>query len=285
MQELLAEMEETVRRALREDAVERDVTTSALIPPDVQGRGAVLVKAAGVVAGLPVAAAVFRQVEPPVRFDPAVKDGAAVKEGDVVATVEGSLASILRAERVALNFLQHLSGIASETARYVQAVAGTGAQILDTRKTTPGLRRLEKYAVRAGGGRNHRLDLSDGVLVKDNHITALRSAGMPLGEIVRQALSRTPSGLTVEVEVSSAKEAQEAVQAGARMMLLDNMGLEEMRQAVKLAQKSKCLTEASGGVTLERVRSVAETGVDYISVGALTHSVKALDISLDLEGA
>ena len=278
-------LDDTVRLALREDAADRDVTTSALIPPEARGKGVLLVKVDGVVAGLPVAAAVFHQVDSTVRFDAVVPDGQAVKAGEVVATVEGRLASVLAAERVALNFLQRLSGIATETARYVRAVAGTGAQVLDTRKTTPGLRRLEKYAVRAGGGRNHRLDLSDGILVKDNHIAALRATGMSLGDIVRRALASAPGGLTVEFEVTSLEEAAEAIEAGAGMLLLDNMGLEEMKQAAALAKGRGCLTEASGGITLELVRAVAETGVDFISVGALTHSVRALDISLELERA
>ena len=282
---LLEGLDDTVRLALREDAADRDVTTSALIPPEARGKGVLLVKAGVVVAGLPVAAAVFRQVDSTVRFDAVVPDGQAVKAGEVVATVEGRLASVLTAERVALNFLQRLSGIATETARYVRAVAGTGAQVLDTRKTTPGLRRLEKYAVRAGGARNHRLDLSDGILVKDNHIAALRATGMSLGDIVRRALASAPGGLTVEFEVTSVEEAAEAIEAGAGMLLLDNMGLEEMKQAAALAKGRGCLTEASGGITLELVRAVAETGVDFISVGALTHSVRALDISLELERA
>ena len=285
MEQLLAGFDDTVRIALLEDAADRDVTTVALIPVDAQGKGVLLVKADGVLAGLPVAAAVFRQVDSTVRFDTLVPDGQAVKAGYVAATVEGRLASILRAERVALNFLQHLSGIATETARYVQAVAGTGAQVLDTRKTTPGLRRLEKYAVRAGGGRNHRLDLSDGILVKDNHIAALRATGMSLGDIVRQALAKATAGLKVEFEVTSVEEEAEAIEAGAGMLLLDNMGLEEMKQATALAKAQGRRTEASGGITLEQVRAVAETGVDYISVGALTHSVKALDISLEMERA
>lgn len=308
MTDLLANSEQLVALALREDAADRDATTSALIPQDALGKGAFLVKADGVLAGLAVAEAAFRQLDPfvvsrrvasqktpaggaapkpppPMNFTRLVSDGAAIKRGEVVATVEGSLWTILRAERVALNFLQRLSGIATVTSHYVNAVAGTGVTILDTRKTTPGLRYLEKYAVKTGGGRNHRMDLADGVLVKDNHIAILKGRGMTLGDIVRQAQAKAPRSTPVEIEVTSVAEAEEAIKAGARSLLLDNMGLEEMRQAAALAKKNRCSTEASGGVTLDRIRAVAETGVDFISVGALTHSAKALDISLEIEGA
>lgn len=274
---------EIVQLALQEDSAQRDVTTEALIGPDMRGTGVFLAKARGIVAGLPVAAAVFHTLDRALAFRAYLEDGAAVRKGQSIAAVEGPLASILAGERVALNFLQRLSGIATATARYVRAVAGTGVQVLDTRKTTPGLRRLEKYAVQAGGGRNHRMDLADGVLVKDNHIAALRARGFSLADVVRQARDRAPTHLKVEVEVTSVKEAEEALGAGAHMLLLDNMGLEEMRQAVKLA-KGRCLLEASGGITLRTVRAVAETGVDFISVGALTHSARALDISLEIEG-
>jgi nicotinate-nucleotide pyrophosphorylase (carboxylating) len=192
------------------------------------------------------------------------------------------VASILKAERTALNFLQHLSGIATETARYVDAVSGTKAIITDTRKTIPGLRLLEKYAVRAGGGRNHRLNLGDGVLIKDNHLAALRSSGVGLGEAVKQARERAPRTMKIEVEVESVKQAQEALSAGADIIMLDNMNVKDMRRVVKLVQ-GRALLEASGGITLDNVRSVAEAGVDLISVGALTHSAKALDISLEVE--
>jgi nicotinate-nucleotide pyrophosphorylase (carboxylating) len=200
----------------------------------------------------------------------------------VVATIEGRAASILKAERVALNFLQHLSGIATETARYVEAVRGTKAVITDTRKTIPGLRLLEKYAVRVGGGRNHRLNLSDGVLIKDNHLVVLRSAGVGLGEAVKMARRRAPRAVKIEVEVESLKQAREALSAGADIIMLDNMRLKDMRKVVELA-KRKALLEASGGVNSNNVRSVAEVGVDLISIGALTHSSRALDISLELE--
>ena len=211
-----------------------------------------------------------------------IKDGSRIKPGDVIGTVTGRLTSILKAERVALNFLQHLSGIASQTARYVAEVQGCKAKIVDTRKTTPGLRDLEKYAVRMGGGQNHRMHMGDAVLIKDNHIAALRKMGMNLTEIVKKAKEKAPKGMTVEVEVTTPKEAREAAEAGATMIMFDNMNPDEMRHALSLLPKG-VRTEASGGITLKNVRAAAETGVDIISVGALTHSVKALDISLEFE--
>ncbi|MCH8190590.1 MAG: carboxylating nicotinate-nucleotide diphosphorylase [Chloroflexi bacterium] len=283
MSELLEGVEDLVRRALDEDAAEADVTTQALVGASETGAGAFLVKAGGVLAGLPVAEAVFHAVDPSVAFQARTADGQRVRRRHVVATVEGPLASLLAGERVALNFLQRLSGIATLTARYVRAVRGTGAEILDTRKTTPGLRRLEKYAVRMGGGRNHRMDLSDAVLIKDNHLAAIRAQGLTIKDAVRRARSQAPPGITVEVEVTSVDESREAVDAGVDVVLLDNMGLDAMRRAV-LAARGKARTEASGGITLSTVRAVAETGVDFISVGALTHSAKALDISLEIEG-
>jgi nicotinate-nucleotide pyrophosphorylase (carboxylating) len=194
------------------------------------------------------------------------------------------VASLLRAERTALNFLQHLSGVATATAHLVEAVRGTKAVIVDTRKTIPGLRILEKYAVRVGGGCNHRLALGDGILIKDNHLAALRAQGLSLGDAVRRARRYARHPLRVEVEVTTLEEVREALEAGADIILLDNMSLEEMRQAVALVG-GKALLEASGGITLETVRAVAETGVDLISSGAITHSAKALDISMDLRVA
>ncbi|MCL0101610.1 carboxylating nicotinate-nucleotide diphosphorylase [Dehalococcoidia bacterium] len=281
--ELLMGLDEVVRSALQEDAYSNDVTTLGLIDAKAMGKAVVLAKEAGVVAGLGVAAAVFHRTDAEIRFAPALGEGAAFSPDAILASVEGHMHGILMGERVALNFLQRLSGIASETRRYVEAVDGTGAKILDTRKTTPGLRKLEKYAVRMGGALNHRVDLSQSMLVKDNHIAILRQAGRTLAEIVRQALANTPVGKPVEIEVASLAEVCEAIEAGARRLLLDNMFISEMREAVKLAKSVGCVTEASGGITLESVRPVAETGVDFISVGALTHSVKAIDISLELE--
>jgi len=274
------QVEHIIENALAEDVASGDVTTEALIPSDLEGRASILVKGDGVLAGVEVAKAVFVHVDPSLRAEVLIQDGAKVRKGDVVANIEGRVASILRAERVALNFLGRLSGIASETARYVEAIAGLKAWITDTRKTTPGIRFLEKYAVRAGGGRSHRQHLGDGILIKDNHLAALRSLGLGLKEAIERA--RRSSTLKIEVEVESIDGARQALEAGADIIMLDNMAIEDMRQVVEIA-RGGALIEASGGITLENVRQVAETGVDLISVGALTHSAKALDLSLELE--
>ena len=284
MHELLEDMGEIIRLALVEDAFDRDITTLSLISEHAFGEGSFLVKAPGVIAGLPIAETVFREVDSKITFETLLPDGSSVRKGEIVAIVKGPLASILRAERVALNFLQQLSGVATKTARYVAAVDGTTAEILDTRKTTPGLRRLQKYAVQMGGGRNHRMDLSDGMLVKDNHIAALRARELSLFEITQKALKATPDGMMVEIEVTSVAEAEEAMSAGAKLILLDNMSPDEMRKAVAIAKRHLCKLEASGGITLETIRDVAQAGVDFISIGALTHSSKALDISLEIAG-
>jgi nicotinate-nucleotide pyrophosphorylase (carboxylating) len=225
---------------------------------------------------------VFARVDPSLKFRALLHDGDKLQRGTEIAAIEGKVGSILRGERVALNFLQRLSGIATETSRYVEAVRGTKARIVDTRKTTPGLRFLEKYAVKAGGGQNHRVHLGDGILIKDNHLAALRARGLDLKAVIDLAKKNAPHTLKIEIEVTTVAEAGEAVEAGADIIMLDNMSVEEMRRAVK-SMGGRVLVEASGGVTLENVKSVAETGVDLISVGALTHSVKALDISLELE--
>lgn len=269
-----------VDHAIKEDLGQGDVTTDALIPTALEVRASILVKASGVLAGIEVAEIVFQQVDPSLIFERVVQDGTGMQAGSIVGIVTGKAAGILKAERVALNFLQHLSGIATETAKYVAAVAGTRARILDTRKTTPGLRLLEKYAVRTGGGQNHRQNLGDGVLIKDNHLAALRAGGVGLGEGVKRARANVPRHLKIEVEVDTVEQAQIALDAGADILLLDNMRTTDMRRVVELVE-GRALTEASGGITLDNVRAVAETGVDFISIGALTHSVKALDISLE----
>ena len=279
---LTPEVQHLIDLALAEDQVFSDPTTAALIPPDLKGTGVIRSKAQGVVAGLDVALAVFRRVDPELGTESLMSDGASVAPGDDLARVEGSAASILRAERPALNFLQRMSGIATDTARYVKVVEACRARIVDTRKTVPGLRYLDKYAVRAGGGGNHRLNLADGILIKDNHIEALRSREIGLGDTVKLALERAPHTIKVEVEVTNQEELREALDAGAHIIMLDNMSIEEMRRAVETVA-GRAVLEASGGVNLETVREVAETGVDLISVGSLTHSVKALDLSLDLE--
>jgi len=274
------QVEEAIDRALAEDVSFGDVTTEALITPEQQGRAAIIAGEDGVLAGGEVAKEVFLRVDPSIRFEALFQDGARVRKGDVVVTIEGRVGSILNGERVALNFLTRLSGIASETARYVEATKGLKVWITDTRKTTPGIRALEKYAVRVGGGKNHRLHLGDGILIKDNHLAAFRSMGLGIKEAIQRA--RQSSTLKVEIEVGSVGEGEEALEAGADALLLDNMAIEDMRRVVEMA-KGRALIEASGGITLDNVRQVAESGVDLISVGALTHSVKALDLSLELE--
>jgi nicotinate-nucleotide pyrophosphorylase (carboxylating) len=275
------ELTRVVGAALDEDLGWGDVTTDALVPPDQPGRGVFLIKAEGVLAGLDAVVEVFRQLDPAVSIDLRATDGDRVRPGQEVAVVTGPAASILKGERVALNLLQRLSGIASATRRYVDAVAGTKARVIDTRKTTPGLRALEKYAVRVGGGTNHRMTLSDGVLIKDNHLAALRNQGHGIAEAVRRARKHAPHTVRVEVEVTTVEEAGEAACAGADIVLLDNMPPAQMAEAVRRIDR-RALVEASGGVTLDGVRAVAESGVDLISVGALTHSTPALDISLEL---
>ena len=282
MLQITRETLDMIDRALAEDLASQDPTTNTLIPPDQQGQAVIVAKANGVLAGPTVAAAVFARVEPSLETEVMLPDGAVLEPGTPIARIQGPVSGILRGERTALNFMQRMSGIATETARYVRAVEGLSVQIIDTRKTVPGLRYLDKHAVRMGGGHNHRLNLADGILIKDNHIAALRSVGLSLGDIVRTALEKAPHTIKVEVEVETVEEAREAVEAGAHIVLLDNMGLEDMQASVSIAS-GRSLTEASGGITLENVRAVAETGVDLISVGALTHSVTALDISLDLQ--
>jgi len=272
------QVEESVRRALQEDIGTGDVTTLTTVPSEVRARAWMMAKAAGVVAGLPVVAEVYRQVSSLVATRPLVEEGARVQPGDRLCEIEGPAQAILTGERVALNFLQHLSGIATRTARFVELVAGTGARIIDTRKTTPGLRLLEKYAVTVGGGRNHRLGLYDAVLIKDNHILA--AGGITAA--ARRARAAIPHTMTITVECETLAQVDEALAAGADMLLLDHMDVVTMAESVRRA-KGRALTEASGNITEETVRAIAETGVDVISIGALTHSAPALDISLDLQ--
>jgi nicotinate-nucleotide pyrophosphorylase (carboxylating) len=276
------QVKQLINQALAEDLSRQDVTTKALIPENQMGKALTMVKGKGVIAGTDIAKKVFLKVDPKLEVNILISDGTEVKPGDVVAIIEGKTSSILKAERVALNFLQRLSGIASETAHYVQTVKGLPVYITDTRKTTPGLRTLEKYAVRVGGGKNHRMHLADGILIKDNHITVLHRRGLSIKEIVAKARQKAPPELKIEVEVKTPEEAIQAAEAGADIIMLDNMNLKDMRRAVQQV-KGKALIEASGGITLENVRAVAETGVDRISIGALTHSPKALDISLELD--
>ena len=268
--------------ALAEDTGYGDVTSEILIPPGLQGKATLLVKEEGILAGGELARDIFLRVDPTLKIDLLIQDGAKIKHGDIIGTVSGNVAGILKAERVVLNFMQRLSGIASQTALYVDKIKDCHAKIVDTRKTTPGLRVLEKYAVRMGGGQNHRMHMGDAVLIKDNHIAALRKMGMSLKDIVGKAKEKAPKGMTVEVETTTSEEAREAAEAGATMIMFDNMSPDEMRRALSLLPKG-VKTEASGGITLDNVAAVAMTGVDIISIGALTHSTKSLDISLELE--
>ena len=265
-----------VEAALAEDVGQGDITTALTVPEGATSRAVISAREEGVAAGIEVAQMVFAAVDPRVRFEKKVKDGEPVAAGRVIVVLEGPSRSLLVGERVALNFLQRLSGIATRTARFVSLVSGTRAKITDTRKTTPGLRALEKYAVRVGGGQNHRFGLYDGILIKDNHIVAaggIRSA-------VEAAKRGAPQGLKVEVEVRTLDELREAIDAGADGVLLDNMDVDSMRRAVEIAS-GRVVLEASGGVNEDTVADIAGTGVDLISVGALTHSVKALDIGMD----
>ena len=278
--QMTLETEALIDRALSEDLSIGDPTTDILIPPNMCGQASFVAKQEGVLAGLDVALAVFRRLDSLLGAETFVRDGDALQSGDIIATVSGRLNPLLKAERTALNFIRKLSGIASETAVYVREVEGYEVRIVDTRKTTPGLRALEKYAVRMGGGYNHRQNLGDGILIKDNHIEALRAMGMSLGDVVRKANREKSHTINVEVEVEDLTQVEEALAAGAKILLLDNMEPEDMAIAVQMAD-GKAVTEASGNITLHTVRAAAASGVDLISVGALTHSAKDLDISLD----
>lgn len=264
-----------LRNALVEDIGTGDLTTAATIVPGTTAGAELVAKEDFVLAGLPVAQRVFSLLDPAVAFEPLFADGQTVKRGDVLAWLKGPAAALLQGERVSLNLLQRMSGVATLTARFVREVAGTGATIVDTRKTTPGLRVLEKYAVRQGGGGNHRMALYDGVLIKENHIAAAGGITAAIG----RARQQVPHTVKVEVEVRNRQEVGEALAAGADIILLDNMSLDELRAAVELVG-DRAVTEASGGVNLETVRAIAETGVRLISIGALTHSYSSVDISM-----
>ncbi len=271
-----------INRALDEDLVSNDVTTRATLGGSgVLATANFVAKAPGVIAGVEVATKTFEVLDPSLATYRLLPDGTRVEGGEVIATVSGSAESILGAERTALNLFQRMSGIATLAARYVAEILGTEATIVDTRKTVPGLRLLDKYCVAVGGARNHRLNLSDGVLIKDNHIAVMRSKGMSISDIVVHARERSPHTVKLEIEVEKVSEAIDAIDAGADIVMLDNMSVSEMRRVVEENGK-RALLEASGGITLQNVRKVAETGVDLISIGELTHSPPALDISLDL---
>jgi nicotinate-nucleotide pyrophosphorylase (carboxylating) len=276
------EIQQAVRLALDEDIGSGDATTSATIPEDALASAVLRAREPMTVAGLALAEAAFRQLSTRVHAAPALADGQPAGPGAVLLRLSGPARALLTGERVALNFAQRLSGIATLAARFVEAIRGTQARILDTRKTTPGWRRLEKYAVACGGGCNHRIGLFDMVLIKDNHLAALRDAKPnAVAAAVHRAREAFPE-LKVEVEADTLQQVEQALTAQADMILLDNMDLGHLRQAVTLCQ-GRAPTEASGGVTLDTVRAIAETGVDFISVGALTHSARAVDIGLDFE--
>jgi nicotinate-nucleotide pyrophosphorylase (carboxylating) len=268
---------ESVAHALREDIGTGDVTTLSTVPADRTARAEIVSKAQGVVAGLAIVEEVFRQVDPAVRVTRVKQDGDRIAPRDVICTAEGSARSLLIGERVALNFLQRLSGIATRTARFVALVEGTGARVVDTRKTTPGLRVLEKLAVVIGGGRNHRMGLYDAVMIKDNHIVAAGG----ISAAVQRARASIPHTMTITVECETLEQVDEALRAGADILLLDNMANQVRTEAVRRA-RGRALTEASGGITEDTAAEIAATGVDILSIGALTHSAPALDISLDL---
>jgi nicotinate-nucleotide pyrophosphorylase (carboxylating) len=273
------ELQQVVRAALDEDQAFNDITTIATVVSDRRARATLVARGTGTIAGVPLAVEAFRQLDPKGTLRVEREDGSRAAKGDPVVFATGHARGLLAAERVALNFMQRLSGIATLTAKFVEAVAGTKARILDTRKTTPGWRKLEKYAVRAGGGVNHRMDLADAILIKDNHLAACDGDVALAVRRVRDMMTRE---LPIEVECERPEQVQASVDAGAHIVLLDNMSLDDLRESVRIAQ-GRAKTEASGGVRLDTVRAIAATGVDWISVGALTHSPPALDLALDFD--
>ena len=275
---MMLSLDRLIEQALLEDIHTGDITTQAVVPGVRPATARLIAKEPLVLAGLFVAERVFQRLNHEVRFNTNYVDGAVVGTGETLATVEGNAADLLMAERVALNLLQRMCGIATLTSRYAQAVSGTKARIVDTRKTTPGLREVEKYAVRVGGGRNHRTGLYDGVLIKENHIAAAGG----IAEAVSRARAYIPHTLKIEIETETPGQVEEALAAGADIIMLDNMDCDTMRHCVGLIN-GRALVEASGGVNLDTVRAIAETGVDIISIGALTHSPRAMDISMLLD--
>ena len=269
-----------IHMALAEDEIAYD-PTSSLMPDDLMSEAYLMAKADGVLAGVDIALEVFRQVDPDLEFNTYLKDGSTLAKGIYIASIHVKMQSILRAERTALNFIQRMSGIATATNEFVTKVNGLKAQVIDTRKTIPGWRLLDKYSVRMGGGHNHRMSTGDGILIKDNHIAAMATRGESMTQLIYRAKVEAAHTIRVEVECDTLEQVQEAVNAGADIILFDNMTPEQMRKAVQICS-GKALTEASGGITIDTVRDVAETGVDLLSTGSITHSVKALDISLEV---
>ena len=276
------DIDKLIDLAIMEDYSSGDATTQSLIPPDLPGEATLVSDEAGILAGLVISLKVFTKIDGNISITNTIADGSRLDEGSQIATISGPLGSILTAERTSLNFLRKLSGVATETGKYVKEIAHTNARIVDTRKTTPGFRTLEKYAVRMGGGLNHRQNLSDGILIKDNHRQTLSKHGLDLKNVILKAISNASHTIKVEIEVETIADVKIALDAGAGIIMLDNMSLSDMASAVELC-KDKAITEASGGINLSSVKDVAETGVDLISVGAITHSAPNLDLSMDIK--
>ena len=285
------QIDEIILRSIDEDLNTGDATTDALIPTDISTEASIVSKDEGILAGGNMAIEVFHHLDPAIKVNFLLDDGTRLQHHDpenqtpnsIIAKIEGNVGNILRGERIAINLLQHLSGIATQTNTFVQAIEHLPAKIVDTRKTLPGLRMLQKYAVRVGGGINHRINLADGILIKDNHIKILAREKLDLESIVNKARQHAPHPLKIEVEVESISQVKDAIKAGADILLLDNMSIKDMTEAVTIID-GKAMTEASGNIDISNVKNVAETGVDLISIGRLTHSSSALDISLDLIG-
>ena len=271
------EIDSIIDRALFEDFPEGDITSESIIPVASESRAVILAKEGGILAGMDIAARVFEKIDPHLVFEQVKKDGQEIRRGDALAKIQGSSLSLLKGERTALNFLQRLSGIATKTRQFVKALEGSKTKVLDTRKTTPGLRILEKYAVKMGGGKNHRMNLSDMVLIKDNHLMLAPS----IAEAVQKARAKVGPDIKIEVEATNLDQVKEALDSGADRILLDNMSLEEMKEIVTWVA-GRVPLEASGNIDLSRARSLADLGLDYISVGGLTHSFQSLDISLEI---
>ena len=276
------DIDKLIDLAIMEDYSSGDATTQSLIPPDLPGEATLVSDEAGILAGLDISLKVFTKIDGSISITNTIADGSRLDKGSQIATISGPLGSILTAERTSLNFLRKLSGVATETGKYVKEIAHTHARIVDTRKTTPGFRTLEKYAVRMGGGLNHRQNLSDGILIKDNHRQTLSKHGLDLKNVILKAISNASHTIKVEIEVETIADVKIALEAGAGIIMLDNMSLSDMASAVALC-KDKAVTEASGGINLSSVKDVAETGVDLISVGAITHSAPNLDLSMDIK--
>lgn len=272
--------QDVVKAAIQEDLGHGDITTACTIDPDIKGKARIMAKEKGVLAGLFVSMEVFRQVDPELSFSEIREEGTLFESGDVLLYISGGASSLLMAERVALNFLQRLCGIATLSRRYAQRIKDTGCRVVGTRKTTPNLRILEKYAIRVGGAGNHRFSLSDGILIKDNHISACGG----IRHAVAAAKAKAPHPLKVEVEVTSLDQMREAIETGADAVLLDNMGTDQVKQAVELAKKMKpgIILEASGGINLDNIHAYAATGVDIVSSGSLTHSFRSIDLSMKI---